>query len=172
MNPTQIHRTAPAWLYELAMARTDYEELLGWPVALHVTSRRLTIPAGQLFDAVSMPAALGELVQRRLQITRLEGPVIAESRTGCLTFLTGLSASTEPVLPVDLDHAGVTLVARDDPVMLPAACVRSDAGDVRWFSPPRPRRVLPAWSIVIGASSRVVSSQDFDGLSLSNWWAA
>lgn len=162
MKPTLISRTAPAWLSDLTKARNDYEELFGWPVALHVTARRLTIPVGQLFDAMSMPAALGASVQRQLRIMLQDGPVIVQQRTGWLTFLTGLSASIEPPLPADLDRAGVKLIARGGHVVLPTACVGSESGEVRWFNPPRPRRTPPPWSVVIGASRWVVSRQAVD----------
>lgn len=160
MKPTPIYRSAPAWLLELAMARSDYEELLGWPVELQITARRLTIPAGRSFDAVFIPVRLGAPVQRQLRVVSQDGPVIAGPRRGWLTFLTKLSASAEPLLPTDLDHAGVSLVRRGKPVVLPAAPEISDAGEVRWFSPPRPRR-MPAWPVVLGVCRRVISGLDF-----------
>jgi hypothetical protein len=139
------------------MARNDYEELLGWPVALHVTARRLTIAAGHFLDAVSMPTALGTRVQRQLRIVSLDGPVVAGPRQGWLTFLTGLSDPADPQLPEDLRRAEIRLVMRRERVEVPTVCMTRSPGEVRWFSPPRPRRSPPAWSVVIGMSRRVVT---------------
>jgi hypothetical protein len=159
MTVTLVTHPAPAWLRELATARTNYEELQGWPVAVEVSSRSLTLTAGQVIDAVGMPAALGELVQLQLQLMMLDGPVIAGPRAGWLTFLAEPSSSPNPMLPPDLEDALVRLAPRGEHVVVPIARAVHRLRDVRWLNPPRPRRRLPEWTVVIGATRRVVATR-------------
>lgn len=152
--------SAPAWLRELTTARTAYEELHGWPVSVEVSSRSLTLPTGQAVDAIGMPTALGELVQSQLHVMMLKGPVIAGPRRDWMTFLTEPSASTNPLLPPDLETAQVRLVPRGERIVLPTARATQRLRDVRWVDPPRPGRELPDWTVVIGATRRVVATRD------------
>jgi hypothetical protein len=157
-----ITHAAPAWLRELTTARTNYEELHGWPAVVEVSSRCLKLPVGQAVDAVRMPAALGELVQFQLQVMMLDGPVIAGPQSGWLTFLTEAATSAHPLLPPDLEPALVRLVPHGEHIVLPIAATTHRLRDVRWLNPPRPCRKPPGWSAVIGASRRVVATRTVD----------
>jgi hypothetical protein len=162
MTSPPIPGAAPAWLRELVAARTNYEELLGWSPFLQVSKRRLLMPLGQTIDAITMPAALGADVQFQLQVMMLDGPVIAGLGSDLLTFVIEPSTSTSSRLPAEFECASVRVVSRAEHLVLPIVCTVGNAGDVWWFNPPRPRRPLPARSVVVGVSRRVISCQTVD----------
>lgn len=145
---------APQWLRDLVAARTHYEELLGWPVTVDIEPRRLAVAVGQALDAVTMPSALGQSVLAELQITMLAGPVITGPGGGWWTFLTAPATASRPDIPAELHACKVQLTPRGAQVIIPSLI--DDEASSRWITPPRPRHPLPPWSVVIGATRRVV----------------
>jgi hypothetical protein len=146
---------APRWLRDLITARTQYEELLGWPVTVDMGPRRLVLAVGHVLDAVTMPEPLGASVLAELQITMLAGPVVADSDGPRWTFLTDLATASQPDISSDLHAHTVHLVPRSGHVIVPGP---SDGeGSSRWVRPPRPHHRLPPWSVVIGTTRRVVN---------------
>ncbi|MBV9845815.1 MAG: hypothetical protein JOZ47_12165 [Kutzneria sp.] len=146
--------SAPQWLRDLVAARTHYEELLGWPVTVDVEPRRLAVAVGQVLDAVTMPAALGASVFAELQITMLSGPVIADLGGAWWTFLTAPATKCRPDVPADLHARKVHVIPRGARVIIPNPT--TVASSSRWIESPRPHHGLPPWSVVIGATRRVV----------------
>lgn len=145
---------APQWLRDLVTARTHYEELLGWPVTVDIEPRRLALAVGQEVDAVTMPTALGQVVLAELRITMLVGPVIADPGGAWWTFLTAPATASRPDIPAELHARKVRLTPRGAQVIIPnlTNCEASS----RWITLPLPRHPLPPWSVVIGATRRVV----------------
>jgi hypothetical protein len=146
--------SAPQWLRDLVAARTHYEELLGWPVTVDVQSRRLAMAVGQVLDAITMPATLGASVLAELRITMLSGPVIADLGGAWWTFLTAPATKSRPDIPAELHALKVHPIPRGAHVIIPNPT--AVAGLSRWIESPLPRRPLPPWSVVIGATRRVV----------------
>ena len=97
---TRIAARAPASLHELATTRTWYEESVGWPVHADASSRCLTLLAGQVLDAVSLPEPLAVRAQTELRVMMLAGPVIAEQGGTRWVMLTDLAPSAEARLPM------------------------------------------------------------------------
>lgn len=145
----------PEWLLRLADARNSYIEDLGWPVTIEVTARQLSVAVGEQFDAITMPAGLGERVQAELRVAMLAGPVLADRGTGRWTFLTGL-AGPESVVPERARAAGVAALPRHSRVVLPDD--RVDAIPARtWVTRPRSRALLPPWPAVAATAGRVLA---------------
>jgi hypothetical protein len=139
---------APDWLRDLADARKDYEERLGWPVTIELQHRRLVAAVGERMDAITMPAALGRHVLAELQIAMLAGPVIAGPGKWW-TFLTEPATAPRPAVPAELFRAKVRITPRGAHVVIPP---RPDA--LEWIKRPQPQHTLPPWSVVIGATRR------------------
>lgn len=140
---------APDWLRDLADARTEYEERLGWPVRIDVAPRRLVAVAGEHMDAIMMPAQLGRHVLAELQIAMLAGPVIAGPAESW-TFLSAPATAPRPSVPAQLRQANVQVTPRGAHVVIPS---RREAAE--WIKRPQPQRTLPPWSVVIGVTRRV-----------------
>jgi hypothetical protein len=150
--------TAQVWLRELAAARTAYEQRLGWPVSLDVTARCLTLGAGQIVDALTVPTPLAKQAQAELEVMMLAGPVIASPDGGTWTFLTAL-ATDAPHVPPDLDVAGVHAALRGTCLVLPPDLTATRPEGWHWIAAPPGRRPLPPWSVVVGATRRALSRQ-------------
>lgn len=146
--------SAPQWLRDLVAARTHYEELLGWPVTVDVQPRRLAVAVGQVLDAITMPATLGASVLAGLRITMLSGPVIADQGGAWWTFLTAPATKSRPDIPAELHAVKVRAIPRGAQVIIPNPA--TIAGSSRWIEQAQPRRPLPPWSVVIGATRHVV----------------
>ncbi|MDQ3576906.1 MAG: hypothetical protein M3443_04750 [Actinomycetota bacterium] len=150
--------TAQVWLRELAAARTAYEERLGWPVSMEVTARCLTLGAGQIVDALTVPTPLAAQAQTELEVMMLAGPVIASPDGGSWTLLTDL-ATDVPHVPPDLDAAGVHAARRGEWLVLPPDLTAALQEGWHWIAPPPGRLPLPPWSVVVGATRRALSRQ-------------
>ncbi|MGH3981023.1 MAG: hypothetical protein ACRDRZ_18840 [Pseudonocardiaceae bacterium] len=148
---------APAWLHEVATARTRYEELLGWPVSIDVERRRLMVPVGTVLDAVTMPAALGRTVLAELRIAILAGPVTADPAGHWWTFLIQPAAAAGTDLPAELRRLKVRPTPRGGHAIVPIQLAHHGDGGWRWVQPPRPRQSLPPRSVVLGATRRVAA---------------
>ncbi|MBB5155939.1 hypothetical protein [Saccharopolyspora phatthalungensis] len=151
--------TAPQWLRDLAAARTRYEELVGWPVTVEVQPRRLTVPVGEVLDALTMPAPLGHAVQSELRLMMLAGPVIAGPGHDWWTFLTEPTDASRPEVPAELHRWKLRPTPRGAHVILPALATTEDKTP-QWIGSPRSHTALPPWHAVIGATRRALSHLD------------
>jgi hypothetical protein len=142
------------WLRELVNARNEYEELLGWPVLLEVTSRRLVMRTGTALDAVVMPATLGEQVLAELRIAMLGCPVVAEP-DGSWVFVTEPVDGPCPAMPPELISAQVRTLPSDSRLVLPKVLHRRGVGR-SWVTACR-RQPLAPWHAVIATSRRVIA---------------
>jgi hypothetical protein len=127
---------------------------LGGAVAVGARPQAPTLVAGEIVDAIAIPAAFAELVQTELRIMMLAGPVIA-GPDGSWTFLTQLANVRTPAVPADLLALGVRLVHPGTRVTLPETAVA--AGVRSWVTPPAANREPAIWSCVIGAARRVAA---------------
>jgi hypothetical protein len=153
--PPTARPTAPPWLRDLADARTYYEETFGWPVILDIEPHRIVIPAGDVLDAITMSAGLGEAVLTELRIEMLAGPVITDASGEWWTFLTMPVIPPRPDVPSDLRGLGVAAVPPGDHVIVPNR--DGAAGSPRWIERPRRRHCLQPRSVVIGTTRRVAA---------------
>lgn len=144
------------WLLELVDARNEYEELLGWPVLLEVTSRRLVLRTGTALDAVVMPATLGEKVLAELRIAMLGCPVVTEP-DGSWTFVVEPVDGPCPVMPPELVPARVRTLPTGSRLVLPRVLHPSGIGR-SWVAPCR-RRPLAPWHAVIATCRRVIARE-------------
>jgi hypothetical protein len=149
-------RPAPEWLRDLAAARAHYEELFGWPVSVDIEPRRVVVPVGEVLDAVTMPAALGEQVLAELHIAMMAGPVIAGPNGTWWTFLTQPATASRPEIAAELHAVKVCLTPRGAHAILPTA--DDNNGAWRWIAPPQHSSTLPPWSAVIAVTRRVATS--------------
>jgi hypothetical protein len=101
-----------------------------------------------------MPSMLGASVLAELQITMLAGPVTAGPGGAWWTSLTVPATAARPDIPADLHARKVHLTPRGAHVIIPNPT--AGQGSPQWIAPPRPRHRLPPWSVVIGATRRVV----------------
>jgi hypothetical protein len=150
MTMTSTAPAAPEWLHELARARTDYEERLGWPVGMDVTNRQLVVLAGRALGAMTMPARLGHHVLTELRIAILAGPVL-EAADRRWVFLTEPVPDLGPEFAGELRSAGVDALPPGAPVVLPRTI--DGAG---WIERPQPGHPLPPAPAAIGLARRVL----------------
>jgi hypothetical protein len=157
MSPTLTSPAATSgaaqWLRDLISERIRYEEEFGWPVAVEVERRRLTVAVGDVLDSVTMPVAVGEKVLVQLRIAMLDGPVLASVGGERWTFLTTPEAPPMPVIPAELDAYGVRFTPRGAQVIIPGP--GSGEGSPHWIEAPRARNALPPWPAVIATARRV-----------------
>ncbi|TWP46074.1 hypothetical protein FKR81_37540 [Lentzea tibetensis] len=164
MNTTSTMQTQLDFLRELSDMKARYEESLGWPVSVDVGRRRLVVPAGREFDAVTMPSHLAEAVRAQLCVAMLWSPLVAAPGGQWLTFLTTPARASRPNLAAELRRARVQLVPRGGQVVIPASFdTHHDHGEWRWVEPPLPRRALPPWSAVIAVARRADSGSHHGG---------
>ncbi len=155
MNAPSLSGSAPEWLRELAAARTHYEEMFGWPVAIEIEQQVLAVPAGGVLDAVTMPATLGGKVLTELQLMMLVGPVIATPDNASWTFFTQPVLGPARDVPADLHYLQVHLIPQGTHVVIPTH-IDSDSG-LRWIKHPQPHRPSPPWSVIIDIARRVAA---------------
>lgn len=146
---------APEWLRNLVGARNHYEEDLGWPATIEVEPHRVVIATGAVLDAVVMPVVVAQPVLRELRIMLQMGPVITSPGVDGWTFLTAPAAVRPITLPSDLTAMRVHGLLAGSPVTLP-----SETGSPYWIEPPRRRRCLPPWSVVVGTTRQVIARWD------------
>lgn len=146
-DPDMLHR-----MRDLAAARSDYEEQLGWPVRIDVDPGRLLMPTGSVTDVLVMPAALGRQVLAELRISMLAGPVTAEPGGRRWTFFTAPAAHCRDELAGELSHLDVQVLPAGALVTLPLTL--DGAGAHPWVSRPVGPRRLPPWSAVVSTTRR------------------
>jgi hypothetical protein len=130
-------------------------ERLGCPVRHDDRTGEAFASAGAGLDAIVMPAGFGEMVQKSLEMSMLDGPVVASPDRRGLVFLTQPANTSCPHVPPDLGPFGVWLVPAGEPVLLPRSLNGHPAWS--WWVPPSPRRSLIIWSTVIGTARRVAA---------------
>ncbi|MGH4023428.1 MAG: hypothetical protein ACRDRV_02470 [Pseudonocardiaceae bacterium] len=155
MNTQPVCGGAPEWLRELAAARTRYEEMFGWPVAIKVEQQVLVFPVGGVLDAVTMPAALGDKVLSELQLMMRAGPVIVTSDNSSWMFFTQPAIGPARDVWAELRHLQVHLVPKGTHVVIPTQ-IDSDGG-LRWIRRPQPHRPSPLGSVIIDITCRVAT---------------
>lgn len=157
MNTSPSAGGAPPWLRELVDARTHYEEMFGWPVAIEIEQQVVAAPTGGVLDAVTMPATLGRRVLADLQLMMLEAPVVAAPDDTSWMFLTQPVAEPGRDVPADLRRLQVHRIPAGTHVLIPTRL--DSASGLRWVTRPQPRRPSPPWSVVIGATRRVAATR-------------
>jgi hypothetical protein len=155
MTISITNRPAPSWLRELAHGRATYEELLGWPVAVQVGDRTLTVAIGQTVDAVTMPAGLGAMVRNELSIAMLTGPVVANPEGTRWTFLAKPLKALRPNITEDLLDFNVDLIPHGDHVVIPTAPHVCTGRRWRWIVQPASGRPLPPAYAVVAVTRRL-----------------
>lgn len=130
-------------------------ERLGCPVGLDYRTGESFASAGCGLDAIVMPAQFGETVQKSLEMSLLDGPVIASPDRRRLVFLTQPANTSCPHVPPDLGPFDVWLVPAGEPVPLPPG--PDGRPPWSWWVPPSPRRSLMIWSTVIGTARRIAA---------------
>ena len=96
--------------------------------------------------------------------TQFTGPILANAgRAAGLSY-----ATVTRYFDVDAARYDVRLVAPGAYISLPIAITMHRLRDVRWLNPPRPGRKPPGWSVVVGATRRVVAVRDFPTETLLN----
>lgn len=158
MTISITNRPAPAWLRELAHGRAEYEELLGWPVAVQVGNRVLIVAIGQTVEAVTMPAGLGARVHSEMGIAMLSGPVAADPDGRRWTFLTKPLDRLRPNITADLSHLQVSVAPHGSYVVIPSGPSVTTGLVWRWVERPAPGRVLPPAYAVIAVTRRLAES--------------
>lgn len=115
----------------------------------------LVVRVGGVFDAVSLPSALGAAVVAELGISLLGAPVLVDQDTQRWTLCTAPAAVAVPRVPSDLVGAGTRAVPRGEVLVVPVPTGGRWDGPRRWLSPPA-RGGLPPWTAVVGIARRVV----------------
>jgi hypothetical protein len=147
---------APEWLRELAAARTRYEEMFGWPVAIEVEQQVVAAPVGGVLDAVTMPATLGGAVLTDLQLMMRVAPVIATPDNASWMFFIHPVTGPARDVPAELRDLQVHLIPKGAHVVVPTR-IGSDSG-LRWIKQPQPHHPLPLWSVVLGVIRRITAT--------------
>lgn len=141
-------------LRELAEARAQYEERLGWPVTIDVRPGRLVMMTGPVADAVTMPASLGRLVLADLRIAMFGGPVVADPSGRSWMFFTAPFQDFELTeeLAGELSQLDIELMPTSTYVVVPTHL--DGANNWPWIERPRSRRDLPPVAAVIATARR------------------
>lgn len=155
MTTTVTPLPAPSWLRELSTARATYEELLGWPVSIQVSTRDLVAVVGATLGAIGMPARLGAQVRQELGFAMLCGPIVADPGGTFWTFVTRPVGLPRPDVADDLDAVRVHVAARGESVEIPCDTRGSAIGGWRWVERPVPNRPLPPGSAVVSIVRRL-----------------
>jgi hypothetical protein len=150
---------APSWLREMAQGRASYEELLGWPVSLHVRTRSLVVAVGHVLDAVSMPATLGASVKNELGLRFSAAPIIADPDGTRWTLLTKPVRGMRPEIVSGLAAWQVDLAPLGSYVAIPVGIACSTPGACRWIQRPIPHYALPPARHVVETARRVMSHE-------------
>lgn len=148
---------APESLPELAFAQARYQRVFGWPVSLDVEQRRLFVPVGEAFDAVTMPASLAETVRNELRIMMLAGPVIAVPGGQWWTLLTAPATAPRLDLQAALHRLRVHPTPSGAHTIIPTH-LNGPCSTWRWVQQPQQHHPLPPWSLVISATRRVAAT--------------
>ncbi|MBB4906396.1 hypothetical protein [Actinophytocola algeriensis] len=157
MTISITNRPAPVWLRELAHGRAEYEELLGWPVAVQVGNRLLIVAIGATVEAVTMPAGLGARVRAEMGIAMLSGPVVADPAGVRWTFITKPLDHLRPNIAADLSHLRVVVAPHGSHVTIPTGPEVSTGNGWRWIERPAPGRSLPPAYAVIAVTRRLAA---------------
>lgn len=158
MTTSITNRPAPQWLRELAHGRAAYEELLGWPVAVQVSDRVLTLAVGGSVSAVTMPVALGSLVRKELGVAMQYAPLLADPEGLKWTFLTRPPEELRSGVSEELAAADVAFAPRGCHVVVPTSPTGRPAIRAwQWIDPPSSGRALPPAYPVIAVTRRLTA---------------
>ncbi|WP_319945175.1 hypothetical protein [Nocardia macrotermitis] len=113
-------------------------------------SHHILLEVGSHFGAVTMPADLGERVQRRLDRDGVAGPVVHHPRARRWTFITGPGSPSTSV-SAELFRLYTTVACAGSPVVLPSADDERTGYRV-WVRPPGDTDAAPPLDTVIEAA--------------------
>ncbi|WP_282785565.1 MULTISPECIES: hypothetical protein [unclassified Nocardia] len=122
------------------------------PSSIDPTSRHILLEIGNRYGAVTMPAELGERVQRRLEQAELAGPVVHHPRARRWTFITGPARpeSITPAVSATLFRMYATVACAGAQVVLPSADDER-TGYRTWVRAPGTARTVPPLESVLEA---------------------
>lgn len=126
----------------------------GWSVDDHDEAGHSDLVVDGHVSALTMPAELGERVQRILAIHMLAGPVLSYPAERRWVFLTE-PGTHQAHLPEDVATENVTIARPGTSLRIPAG--RRGCGDVGWVMCPETGRQAPPWQAVVSATRRAVS---------------
>jgi hypothetical protein len=127
----------------------------GWSVDDQDKSGRLALTVDGHVHALTMPAQLGERVQRILSIHMLAGPVLSYPAERRWVFLTEPDPRRDR-LPDDVATENVTTARPGTRLRIPASR-HGSAEEVRWVVRPESCRQAPPWQAVVSAARRALS---------------
>jgi hypothetical protein len=161
MTDSITNQPAPQWLRDLARGRASYEELLGWPVTVQVTTRTLTLHLDDTVSALTMPVALGTVVRRELGVAMQHAPVISDPEALTWTFLTRPPEELRSGVAAALALARVTFARAGCQVVVPTSPLEGAViRNRQWIDPPTPGRTLPPAYPVISVARRLTEHRD------------
>ncbi|ATL68519.1 hypothetical protein [Nocardia terpenica] len=116
-------------------------------------SRHILLETGKHYGAVTMPAELGERVQRQLAQAGLAGPVVHHPRARRWTFITGPAhpGTLTAEVSADLFRRYVTVACTGCQVVLPSADDER-TGYRTWAQSPENSGAVPPLAAVIDAT--------------------
>ncbi|WP_280365448.1 hypothetical protein [Nocardia wallacei] len=134
----------------------QYRREFHLPASIDPTSRHILLEIGKRYGAITMPADLGERVQRQLTQDQLAGPVVHHPRARRWTFLTGPAHrdSLTNYVSAELFRLYVTVACTGSQVVLPSA-EDERTGYRTWIRTPETADTVPPLESVIEATRAV-----------------
>ncbi|WP_067678031.1 hypothetical protein [Nocardia miyunensis] len=120
------------------------------PASVDPASHHILLEVGSRYGAITMPADLGERVQRRLDRAGVAGPVVDHPRARRWTFITGPGSPSTSV-SAELFRLYATVACAGSPVVLPSADDERTGYRV-WVQPPGEADAVPPLETVIEAA--------------------
>ncbi|RJO68321.1 hypothetical protein D5S18_33415 [Nocardia panacis] len=121
------------------------------PASIDPTARRILLRIGTHYGAITMPADLGERVQRLLATEGVAGPVVHHPRARRWTFLTGPAGPEDAHIGAELFRRYATVACTGSEVALPSA-EDERTGYRVWIRRPESTEQLPPQAAVIAAA--------------------
>ncbi|WP_433192566.1 hypothetical protein ACQP1G_28110 [Nocardia sp. CA-107356] len=131
----------------------QYRREFHMPASIDPTSRRILLRIGTHYGAITMPADLGEQVQRQLTQAQIAAPVVHHPRARRWTFITGPTRpdTLSPAISAELFRLYATVACTGSQVVLPSPDDER-TGYRTWIQPPENATTLPPLSAVIEAT--------------------
>lgn len=128
----------------------QYRREFHMPASIDPTSRRILLHIGTHYGAITMPADLGELVQRQLTQAQIAAPVVHHPRARRWTFITGPARADtlSAAVSAELFRLYATVACTGSQVVLPSPDDER-TGYRTWIQPPENATTLPPLSAVI-----------------------
>ncbi|MGW4768485.1 hypothetical protein ACWEO2_10640 [Nocardia sp. NPDC004278] len=131
----------------------QYRREFHMPASIDPTSRRILLHIGTHYGAITMPADLGEQVQRELTQAQIAAPVVHHPRARRWTFITGPARpdTLSAAVSAELFRLYATVACTGSQVVLPSPDDER-TGYRTWIQPPENATNLPPLSSVIEAT--------------------